>query len=748
MSRRVQIRRKAKAKMRPRTVLYAAVILTIACGALLGEVSITCAATRCENEAVRSEQHATFLPNCRAYELVSAPGVVPKFAEVLENGVAKGGIAIENAMAARDGDRLSFASYYPAEGSSQADGFYLSSRGANGWESETVTPPMSTSARTGCSASVLFSAELTGYVLSDGGNQTQEPYCGHNEPALVTGEPAGWRNEAELAFKNVFLRESVGVAAHYSLVNRTPTTASPSNATLQAVSQDLSHVVFSEDADLTQTPVSGEAVYEWDDGAVQLVSVSREGNGVAGHIPDGAGVYTNGAEQYMHAVSTDGSRILFVAEGKLFLREQAEQEQSELKNGDECTEPEKACTIQVDASQAGGSGGGGTFLAATDDGSLVYFMDDATAKLTSNTVAGSRQNLYEYKVESKELINLTPVSGAHVVGASGFGEAEGSGSSYFYFVAEGALASGAVQGEPNLYLVHNGGAPEFVANLNSPLDTADWTPEQLAVRTSPNGQFVAFDSAHPQDTVNFPSGYENRDENTGQLDQEIYLYGTADHSLYCVSCQPSGAQPQAGGAELMPPSSDAFIAEPGAAYLQRNVLDDGTVFFQTQEALSPQDENETTDVYEYSEGSLSLLSSGAKGESSMFMDASENGENVFIATTQALVGRDTDGALSAYDVRVEGGFPEPRKETPCSGEECRGTAPSGPATTSPESETVFGFGNVKPPIEKKRLTRQQKLRNALKACHKERNKRRRACEAKARKKFGAKAKARRKGSVR
>ena len=37
--------------------------------------------------------------------------------------------------------------------------------------------------------------------------------------------------------------------------------------------------------------------------------------------------------------------------------------------------------------------------------------------------------------------------------------------SYVYFVAEGTLAAGAVAGEPNLYVSHDGGTPVFIATL-------------------------------------------------------------------------------------------------------------------------------------------------------------------------------------------------------------------------------------------------------------------------------------------
>src|SRR6201998_1976981 len=480
--------------------LFAAAAAVAVVALAAGPVSSANASEGCVNEGIRLEQstwlkeESPFLPDCRAYELVSAAEAVPKFAAVLEDGVAKGGIAIANARASLGGERLSFASYYPPRGSTQANGFYVASRGEDGWTTESVLPSLSTSARTGCSAAMVFSPALSSAVLTDGQYPPAAPYCGHNEPSLINEEPVGWRDERELEFQNIFLRESFQGHPSYRLVNRPPTAVTPSDAHLQDAAQDLGHVVFSEDAKLTpQAPASGEALYEWVNGTVRLVSVLPDGDGVAGNIVDGdGGGHVISAATYMHAMSNDGSRIFFTAEGKLFVRENAEQEQSELINGDECTEPTKACTTQIDSSQAGGNGGGGTFLAATDDGASVFFMDEATAKLTSDTVAGSKQNLYEYEVASGRVTDLTAVSNADLVGVSGFAEAEGSGSSYLYFVADGAFAAGAVQGQANLYVTHDGEPPEFVATLEASRDSSDWNAEELSVRTSPDGRFVAF----------------------------------------------------------------------------------------------------------------------------------------------------------------------------------------------------------------------------------------------------------------
>ncbi len=100
-----------------------------------------------------------------------------------------------------------------------------------------------------------------------------------------------------------------------------------------------------------------------------------------------------------HSVSEDGSRIVFVAGGNLMSVYTPIGNRAHRRKG-HCADSSLACTVQVDASQTGGLGGGGAFMRASADGSKVFFTDSDAAGLTSDTVAGSGQNLYEYDVET------------------------------------------------------------------------------------------------------------------------------------------------------------------------------------------------------------------------------------------------------------------------------------------------------------------------------------------------------------
>jgi hypothetical protein len=213
----------------------------------------------------------------------------------------------------------------------------------------------------------------------------------------------------------------------------------------------------------------------------------------------------------------------------------------------------------------------------------------------------------------------------------------------------------------------------------------------------------------------------------------------------------------------------ALEGEARNAFLTRNLSDDGNrVFFQTKEALVRQDTNEQTDVYEWeregaggvdgclrssesfseiSDGCLYLISTGESGDETYFGDASADGGDVFLFTRQSLVGQDQDDNDDLYDARVEGGIAaqNPAPTPSCTGGGCLGPNGAQPAFDAPVSTTFAGVDNVVPSNgsrrdEPKPLTRAQKLAKALKACRKRPRRKRGTCEARARKRYGRRAK--------
>jgi hypothetical protein len=147
-------------------------------------------------------------------------------------------------------------------------------------------------------------------------------------------------------------------------------------------------------------------------------------------------------------------------------------------------------------------------------------------------------------------------------------------------------------------------------------------------------------------------------------------------------------------------------------YQPRYLSDSGRLFFNSADALVPQDVNGTVDVYEFEpvgvgdctaatpgyisddDGCIGLISSGTAPGESAFLDASESGDDVFFLTAGRLTGRDVDGALDVYDASVGGGEAEATKPPECDGDACQPPA-TPPNDATPGSLTFSGPGNVK-----------------------------------------------------
>jgi hypothetical protein len=319
--------------------------------------------------------------------------------------------------------------------------------------------------------------------------------------------------------------------------------------------------------------------------------------------------------------------------------------------------------------------------------------------------------------------------------------------------------------------VRHDGVTNLIAGL-SPEDFADWSEDlsKLAARMSPDGHWLAFMSDRSL------TGYDNTDAVSGRPDEEVYLYDAVDDKLTCASCNPTNARPVGTeyGDELaivgaffvfdpktwvasnVPPWTRLAIGH--TDYQSRYLSDDGRLFFDSHDALSPQDVNGTQDVYEYEPpgigdctvssvafsqvdgGCVAPVSSGISEEESGFLDASETGGDVFFLTTAKLSPRDFDNAYDIYDAREcvprSRCYPvAPAVPPACTtGDSCKPAPGPQPAVFgAPASATFAGVGNFtgasKPTVRRLGSMRSQKLASALRACHrKHRHRQRAACE--------------------
>jgi hypothetical protein len=704
-----------------RVIVRNAASITLALLVLAGVRAITASAATeaCKNAQFRVG-YAAGLPDCRAYELVTPAGSATPIAplyltsvEGVEYSLPEGN---QQAQASLSGDRLAYGS---EEANPESPGLiYLARRGSLGWSAENVIPPQSVE-----DGICIVGADIAGWsmdlskaVLADGHDRDNSGHllrCGRDEPELVPGEPrSGWGN--------LFVRDSE--TASYQLVDVTPSTVSPAEAYFDAASFDLSHVVFDEAAQLTANAPSGDELYVWSAGNVYLVTILPGGMPVQGELAGGL------AGSLSHAVSADGSRIYFQADGSLFLRENGAQASS-----DECGQPSAPCTVEVDAVQGGsGVSGGGVFRWASVDGRRVFFTDESKLTADSSAEVG-KPDLYEYDVEAPAGDRLKDLTAgfegpSDVQGVSGASE----DGSFVYFVADG-VRSGAEEspegtvaqaGHPNLYVRQLGEAGEetrLVATLDgASSDVCDWTPTCLTARVSPEGGFIAFDS------VSSLTGYDSTPVdpmacvNTveahlpGSPCIEIYRYAWAGRELRCVSCNPTGAPPVGSTTIRKPTTMFSFTVK--AMYADRNVSDGGQVFFDSPDALVPRASNDVRNVYEYENGTLYLISSGTSSEASYFYDASPDGANAFFLTEQPLLAQDTAAKYAVYDARVGGGFPTAPPAQLCGREGCQNPI-AAPAFESPGSLSFVGPGNLPSTRSMhEALTRKQRLAHALRAC--------------------------------
>jgi hypothetical protein len=647
-------------------------IATLLAAVAVGATALSAAAlpSSCSNNAIRAQQGATFLPECRAYEQVSP--------------VDKGGfeVASDGAVDAKaSGGAVAFASFGAFSGalSGATPNQYMAVRGGELWSTSPLTPPSEPSANPYTPVVRAISADFT-------------------KSAVVTNTkltPDAIKGDSNLYIHNF-------VSDTYQLVATGPSADKAEFTPHIKGSANFDHVVFSEKENLASTPAPPPGspfnnLYDWSAGQLGLVGVLPNDT-VA---PGGAdSAHTNQGPVY-RAVSEDGSRIYFstgpAGNNPIYLREN------------------DSTTAAITVSQRGASPDpepkNGQFWYATPDGSKAYFLSrDQLTDETSVNPGGSLWNdLYQYDASNGKLTDLTPdpnlsdPHGAEVQTVMGTGNV-GSQDSYVYFVANGVLASGATGGQANLYVWHDSGASStitFIAGLD-PGEFVSFYEQSLGggnadTRISPNGRYFAFTS-----NANLTE-YDN-----GGV-PEIYLYDSATNSLSCASCDPTGA----------PPSGHAFFEEPlrnvKLEFLQnRALLDNGLLFFNSPDALVPRDENGRVDVYEYREGAPHLISSGQGTQDSLFADASTDGTDVFFVTNDQLVGQDADESYDLYDARIGGGLisQSPPASPPCHGEACRGPQPQAPGDLVPISSSFNGPGNPAPNHQRRKHHRKRHHRSA------------------------------------
>lgn len=644
----------------------------------------------CANQSVRNG-FSSALPDCRAYEMVSP--VEKNGADIAVRGDSLNYMT-RTVQASENGDRITYSSFkaFANQAAALYSNQYLSSRQAAQWDTEGINAPGGLSIAGALSlggntrfwnAYEAFSPDLsTGWLY----NTNKTPIT----PAGVPGEANFYQRNIDGSFA------ALGTGGSFY------------GASIGGFSDDLNHVFVTTEA-------GEDDIYDYSNGTLHLVSVLPDGSpslaaGI-GSFDDNQGVFTTRFTNQYRAVSSDGSRVYWSttseglpnagAGGEIYLRENPAQPQSALNGSNECTEPGKACTVQVWPEPSG------AFVTAARDGSaaLIYILKGTEGR-----------RLYQFDANSK---SLTLIAGGveGVLGAS-------DDLDRIYFVSTDDLADGAVPGGNNLY-IDQGGSISLIATLSaqdlsiggsSPVASK---PSDRYSRVTPDGERIAFMSNLSL------TGYDNTDVDGEGSALEVFTYDAGSGDLSCASCNPSGARPVTSslirsysqpaipatvqGSQL--PAAGWIPSWEHALHPSRLLSADGErLFFNSFDALVPEDTNGVQDVYEWelpgagdctegssryselNEGCVSLISSGQSPQKSEFLDASVDGDDVFFLTNSSLVPQDP-GKVDVYDARVGGGYPVATRTSACEGETCQ-SPPAAPNDPTPSSSAYRGPGNL------------------------------------------------------
>lgn len=639
--------------------------------------------------AVATAAGGAQLPDGRAYELASPPQ--KNGGEVIQQ-TAKTHVA-------SDGNAVTFSSlgvFGDVQGTS-FDSEYVSRRtgvaGTSGWTTRGINPP---------GGSETLPASFVG------NNST---YVDAFTPDLVTAVYRSWRpltsapNVAEVS--NLYRITGLGSARTTPELMSNGVNAIPPwpvsfklliTPAFVGASTDLAHVVFESRLNLTaDAPAQGpscaalglgcpRSLYENAGGVVRLVGRIPTAPDTACDEVEGppcvtaptsqAGVTPVPKHYSDEMVSEDGRRVLFQVpaganSGAIYMREDGVR------------------TVQIAQD--------GQLWAASADGSRAFFI--TTEQLVVQDGDGN-PDVYMYRTDAPAGARLTLVSASSVndgyattiLGVSADGR-------YVYFVSDDQL----VPGEPaidvaGLYVWQEGDLSYIGqlgnvddAKLNGPRTGWDFVASMRTGRVSPDGRHLLF-------MTRSDAGFRGRGgfagyDHAGQ--RELYLYSSATGRLACASCNPSR---RPATTDALTSSREGAATSASTSKLSHALADDGSrVFFTSAEALVPEDTNALPDAYQYDAGtgSISLISSGTDSSPSYFIDASDDGKNVFFVTRARLVGWDVDDSYDLYDAREGGGLPEPvARAADCAGEGCLGQTPAAPAAGVVASPDAIGAGDA------------------------------------------------------
>jgi hypothetical protein len=347
-------------------------------------------------------------------------------------------------------------------------------------------------------------------------------------------------------------------------------------------------------------------------------------------------------------------------------------------------------------------------------GGHVFYGDEG-ASIGANLE--SPADLFSFNIANGTTTRITDVGDARFSHISADG-------SHVYFVSESQIGGEGSVAKPNLYVWSRAdGSTNLIATVE-PLDIphqqglgpgqnlyganlGTWTSvfkENYShglglsnTRSTPDGSVFLFETTaqlSPYDNMEaFGNACGNSGEHIEDRCTEIYRYDADTEELTCVSCPEGASGPALGPASMMQMRRIKDL-NPTAVLTE----DGNTVFFESADALLPQDGNEATDIYRWKKGEgLALISTGQSSVGSALFGATPDGSDVLFFAQEKLLPQDENGGTErVYDARVDGGFPPPESTVtePCGGDVCQGSPAATLEAPQAASSSLSGGGNL------------------------------------------------------
>jgi hypothetical protein len=640
---------------------------TVCVGYILWGLSLSpaTASAACPNEAFRTGPSAD-LPDCRVYELVSPPDSNGRLLGSVEF-YSGGEDVFPTEPVSPFRDSFVFATRgTPLPNPSGGNGLigtdiYQVERAASGWKITRHATPF------GNEAVLPYVGGLSadhGYIFVHVGPVVEEP--GTDFGSLYEGGDADYLGDPDGNFELT----GIGSLGKEKLAQGRfiapggehvifSTGKQPSGSGWCAIAINKFRPCSVKKLEPEAPPTGTGAIYDrTPDGPTRVVSL------LPGDITPGAG-----EDAVYQGSAADGTVVAFKINGTLYAR------------------IENTTTAKITEEEA-------VFGGISEDGHYLFYVSDG--------------DIHRFDTETNVDQGVTSGADAQMVNVSADG-------SHVYFISEQQLdGSKGELGQPNLY-AWTEGSPQYVTTvLAGDLQLlAKWTAAVSPVsgsgpgldqsRTTPDGKVFVFETQRQLTTY----------DNAGHI--EIYRYEEEGGTLVCVTCNPAGT----------PATADAGLQDnevAGAAIVINNLSEDGArVFFETGEALVPEDVDGINDIYGWHEAAnggtpeVDLITSGESAvypefggvqNPNVLLGVDRDGSNVFFRSQDELApesGR--GGASTIYDARVGGGFAQIPPPAVCLEDGCRPPLTPPPALPGPTSSSLSGAGNLVPRKKRQRRHR-------------------------------------------